>query len=293
MKKFVVFVTVLALIFLVGCPKKEKEIEKVVEILPENTEVLIKFSSFEAIHKNSSMTDTSIFGQPIKDLEKIKEALGFNPFNLEELKTHGFNPAKEFGFLVTDIIVEQSGAEPNFTVLVFIPVTDEKKAFETVKAAVQKESSDVKITEDGDITVFEKEGDPVKIYMVEKGKYLFIAANPKADAKPFMESILSAGETSLTTGKAYQDIVAKVSPEEEVFVYADVEKIFEKKHRKDMNREEAVNLALEALNAVSEGKIKVENIDMITIDLENKYLRVDKNEISVFIEKLKVSKAKG
>lgn len=228
MKKFVVFITVLALIFLVGCPKKEKEIEKVVNIFPENTEVLVKFSSFEALHKNSSMTDTSVFGQPIEGLEDIKEALGFNPFNLEELKAHGFNPSKETGFLVTDITMEQSGAGPNFTVLVFIPVTDEKKASETVKTAIQKESSDVKITEDGDITVFEKEGDPVKIYMAEKGKYLFIAANPKTDAKPFMESILSTAETSLTTGKAYQDIVAKVSPEEEVFVYANVGKIFEK-----------------------------------------------------------------
>ena len=75
MKKFVVFITILALIFLVGCPKKEKEIESIVESLPENTEVLVKFSSLEVIHKNSSITDTSIFGQPIEGLEDIKETL--------------------------------------------------------------------------------------------------------------------------------------------------------------------------------------------------------------------------
>lgn len=227
MKKFVAFVMVLALVLLVGCPKEEKEIEKIAEILPENTEVLVKFSSFEAIHKNSAMTDTSVLGRPIKDLEDIKEALGFNPFNLEELKAHGFNPAKEFGFLVTDIVVEESGAEPNFTGLVFLPVTDEKKAVETIKTAIQKESPDVKITEEEDITVFEKAGDDVKLYMAGKGKYLFIGANPKADAKPFIQSILS-GEAFLTQGKNYQDVVAKMSPEEEVFVYANVGKILEK-----------------------------------------------------------------
>jgi hypothetical protein len=227
MKKFVAFVMVLALVFLVGCPKKEKEIEKIAEILPENTEVLVKFSSFEAIHKNSAMTDTSVLGQPIEGLEDIKEALGFNPFNLEELKAHGFNPAKEFGFLVTDIIVEESGAEPNFTGLVFVPVTDEKKAVETIKTAIQKESPDVKITEEEDITVFEKAGDDVKLYMAEKGKYLFIGANPKVDAKPFIQSILS-GEAFLTQGKNYQDVVTKMSPEEEVFVYANIGKILEK-----------------------------------------------------------------
>lgn len=227
MKKFVAFVMVLALVLLVGCPKKEKEIEKIAEILPENTEVLVKFSSFEAIHKNSAMTDTSVLGQPIEGLEDIKEALGFNPFNLEELKAHGFNPAKEFGFLVTDIVVEESGAEPNFTGLVFLPVTDEKKAVKTIKTAIQKESPDVKITEEEDITVFEKAGDDVKLCMAGKGKYLFIGANPKADAKPFIQSILS-GEAFLTQGKNYQDVVTKMSPEEEVFVYANVGKILEK-----------------------------------------------------------------
>ena len=72
----------------------------------------------------------------------------------------------------------------------------------------------------------------------------------------------------------------------------DVEKIFEKKHREDMTREEAINLGLEALNSVSEGKIKAENIDMITIDLKHNYLRVEKEEISGIIEKLKAPRAK-
>jgi len=60
----------------------------------------------------------------------------------------------------------------------------------------------------------------------------------------------------------------------------EVEKIFEDKYRKGFSRHEAIDLALIGLNVVSEGKIKKENIDMITIELKNKYKKVDESEIS-------------
>ena len=72
----------------------------------------------------------------------------------------------------------------------------------------------------------------------------------------------------------------------------DVEKIFEKTHRKSMKRNDAVSLALQALNSVSEGTIKVENIDMVTIDLDHKYMKVDKEEISRIVGGLKTSGTK-
>lgn len=66
----------------------------------------------------------------------------------------------------------------------------------------------------------------------------------------------------------------------------DVEKIFEKHYEEDMSRVDAIDLALRGLNIVSEEKIRKENIEMITIELEKKYQKVDKEEIGESLDRL-------
>lgn len=65
----------------------------------------------------------------------------------------------------------------------------------------------------------------------------------------------------------------------------DVEKIFEAEYEKGP-RDNAISLALKGLNSVSEEKIKKENADVITIDLEKHYQKVNKEEVGKFIDEL-------
>ncbi|MFH1722742.1 MAG: archaeal proteasome endopeptidase complex subunit alpha [Candidatus Altiarchaeota archaeon] len=81
----------------------------------------------------------------------------------------------------------------------------------------------------------------------------------------------------------------------------EVEKLFDERNKQGQTRKEAIELALIGLNAVSEGEIKKEHIDMITIEKENRFSRVSEDEIgeaiqnigSVLKETKKEAKEKG
>lgn len=65
----------------------------------------------------------------------------------------------------------------------------------------------------------------------------------------------------------------------------EIEEVFEKKYKKSLSKDEVVELALYALNSVSEGGIKTESIDMVAI--ENEYEKISKEKISSIIESIK------
>ncbi len=66
----------------------------------------------------------------------------------------------------------------------------------------------------------------------------------------------------------------------------DVEKLLEEKYSPGVSRQEAVNLALIGLNRVSEGKVKAESVDMITVEVKDKYVPVQTGEIEKSIKEL-------
>lgn len=239
--KLVVLVAVLTLFMAAGCKKKEEVEEKaevkqtevkveqkaITDMFPENTEALLKFSSAETLYTYFSVTESTVLGQPIEGLEELKGALGFNPFSLEELKTNGFDPSRECGFLVSDIVVEESGEEPNFSVVVFLPTSDAQKAVDVIKASMSKEEAGFTLTEEGDFMIFQQNETQDKLYLVSKNDYLFFAANPTNDPTPFLESLL-AGGSSLTKAPAYADVVSKIGADEEIIGYVNLGKIAEK-----------------------------------------------------------------
>ena len=65
-----------------------------------------------------------------------------------------------------------------------------------------------------------------------------------------------------------------------------VEKLLEEKYKPDSGREDAIKLALISLNSVSEGKIKAENVDIITIEVGGKYQPVKVDYLEDLIKKL-------
>ncbi len=216
-----------------------RKTDNVLKILPENTEFMLKLGSVETIYEHFSVTENSFFGKPVNDIEKIKNKLGFNPLVISELEANGVDTEKEIGFLVNGFKWKEenpalsSGAslktrweQADATNLFFIPVTDGQKVAEKLKILIKNEIPAVKFSQEGQLTVFEKENEDIRGYIFEKGPYLFIGISPKADAKAFMTSVIS-GKTSLSETKAYQDVVAKANDREEIFVYANIKKIAE------------------------------------------------------------------
>ncbi|OQX21725.1 MAG: proteasome endopeptidase complex, archaeal, alpha subunit [Candidatus Altiarchaeales archaeon A3] len=65
----------------------------------------------------------------------------------------------------------------------------------------------------------------------------------------------------------------------------EVEEIFEKKHEVSMSKDEAMKLALSALNFVADGKTNAENVDMTII--ETNVEKIKKEEISEILEGVK------
>lgn len=202
-----------------------------VERLPEDTQLLIQFSSAKALHQCLPMTETTVFGQPIQDLEEIKTKMGFNPFSLKELEANGFDTGKPMGVAFSDLIVQQKEEPPHFNMVFFLPAKDPKKALETVKSLIGKDGKGAKFTQEGDLWKFESppagpNAQPTHGYLMAQSGYLFVGGNPKADAKPFMERI--NGEKPLAKADIFRQVIDKIDAAQELFIYADVAGLAEK-----------------------------------------------------------------
>ncbi len=220
--------------------QRKKEAVKppdITEYLPESTEFMIKICSIGTIYDHFSVTADTLLGEPFDkdDLDEIKKHFGFNPFAINELKENGFDTDKEIGFIISDFQLQikdktsekdEDTEEPAFNGLIFVPVTDSKKAVIAVERFFKdEENSTLKISKQGNITLFEEDGN--KVYLFEKDNYIFVGMNPEADAKAFMESV-SAGTSSLMNTKQYKDVVSKVDSKQEIFAYLNLQKIAEK-----------------------------------------------------------------
>ncbi len=63
----------------------------------------------------------------------------------------------------------------------------------------------------------------------------------------------------------------------------DVEKLFEKEYRPDMKKKEAIELVIKGLASVSEGELKKEQLEIITIDSKNSYKEMKKESIAKYL----------
>jgi len=66
----------------------------------------------------------------------------------------------------------------------------------------------------------------------------------------------------------------------------DVEKLLQEYWKKSISKTDAIELALRSLNLVSEEKLKTENVEIITVDLGDRYKHLDKGRISNSLKKL-------
>lgn len=199
---------------------------EVAEMAPESTEIMIRLPGVETLFDLFSVTENSVLGQPLEDIDEAEEELGFNPLKLAELKSRGLNVEKPFGLLIDSLELSKEAEEPSFNAALFLPVTDAGKAMEAVKAMISKESPELEWTRDGDLTIFKGAGEGSTGYLLSKADYLFIGGAPKSDAKPFMERIAKAGK-GLTADKSYKEVAGQLSPDREILAYADAARVVE------------------------------------------------------------------
>lgn len=70
-----------------------------------------------------------------------------------------------------------------------------------------------------------------------------------------------------------------------------VMEFFEENYSEEMNRDESIKLALEALRDVKEGKLTGETIDLAIIDLKDGYTKFSAEGVDGYIASLKPKKS--
>ncbi len=230
MKRF--FPGILAAVALIGLcgplePVRAAAGSGISKMVPKDAEVVIKLGSVETIFRYFSVTENSFFGEPIEDLEEVKEDFGFNPFNLAELKERGIDADREIGFVIQDLRVA-AGEEPQvgFNGVILLPVTDGGKALSTVKTIIGNNTEGVTFAEEGPLTAFTAPGDDVKGYLGTRDGYLLLGANPKGDAGAFLKG-LAEGKIP-GAAEPFKTLTGDVSPGEEIFAYVDAAKIVDR-----------------------------------------------------------------
>jgi len=298
LKKTIIFMMLMIMILSISCSKEKDsakttlgEVSKavisnkgIVKILPESTEFLAKFSSVEEMYKYFSITETSIFGENIDNLEEVKKNLGFNPFNLSELRANGFSIDKELGFSFDDFKIKKNGSisddsyvdeeDIEFNGALFIPVNDGEKVISLIKKIVKENSKNQEATFNKVGDFYEFKAEDFTSYIVEKDGYLILTGNPKngEDTKEYLTELVSNQYGSLSKSSTFSNVATKVGLDEEIFFYLNTSKILEK------NIDEIKKFADDMNGAYATGMPSIKaNYDYIksflgagmSIDLEN------------------------
>lgn len=122
-----------------------------IKILPESTDFVIRFSSATELYDYFSVTEESFWGEQIENLNEIKENFGFNPFDLKEWKSNGFDMTKPFGVALSDFKIVDKSDNPHMNIIIYLPVKDAQKAVAKIKELVEDNDPDAKFTKSGDI----------------------------------------------------------------------------------------------------------------------------------------------
>jgi hypothetical protein len=212
----------------VSCGKtdqKDLKIKSLESILPEDSEILIKLSSFEKVYACWPVSDNPAVRKHLGRPEDVSKKAGFDPFSIRELQANGFDTAKAFGVAFRDIILSENGKDPLFKMLFFIPVSNGEKAVQSLCAAVQNVWSETRFTRDDPDILFEDPISGARGRVTQTGDYLFIRVDPLPAAGKFPDAAPQGG---MADSKNYQEVIAKENASKDVFIYADIQGILKK-----------------------------------------------------------------
>lgn len=229
MKKNIFLSGLIGLLILVGystssCSSKDHSETGPVaylSLLPESLDFLVKIRSVDTVYDHFSVTRETVFGRPVEDLAEIRRKWGFNPLDAEALRKQGFDTTRELVFAMDNIRFQEGDEDPVFTGLILLPVTDAAKASEALTRYLKNSHSEMDFNEKDGVTYFEAAGPRIHGGIMERDGYLLMTAEPEEDIESYTASLMTA-KTVLRDKNAFKNVIAKVDPEEEIFIYADI-----------------------------------------------------------------------
>ncbi|MBS0013416.1 MAG: hypothetical protein KFF46_05535 [Desulfobacterales bacterium] len=216
-----VIVSVLAIWAIAGCGGEQEERQSaklpdaaealpLLEQVPENTQVLVKFEGLEELYAQFAVTQNSVLGVSVeqKDIDRMNTALGFNLLNLQEVGQAGFDPAKPICLAVSNIRVNAAETrQTDFDILALLPVSDGEAAMNTLRAALEKENVVVAEAEKNGRSYLKWRYPEAEGAMAVKDEYLYMAVNSDNDPQAFLDSAME-NNASLADAEAFQEVAA-------------------------------------------------------------------------------------
>jgi len=193
-------------------------------IVPENTEMLLVMKSVEDIFIQLPVTEKSFFGEKIKNVNRLQNELGFNPFSKKDLEKLGVDMKRQVGVVVSDLDLKDVN-QPSMNVVIALPVTKDGNFLATLRSTFRRISRNRgRFEYHGDVLRF-LPGRTTKNFkktfgVVKRNGYLFLGFNPNGDVAPYLQKIIDRKKT-LAESTVYRDVVGKIDTGEEAFVYLD------------------------------------------------------------------------
>jgi hypothetical protein len=178
--------------------------------VPENTQVLVKFEGLETLYAQFAVTQNSVLGVSVeqKEIDRMNAALGFNLLDLQEVGQAGFDPAKPICLAVSNIRVNAADSrQTDLDILVLLPVSDSEAAMNTLRAALEKENVVVAEAEKNGRSYLKWRYPEAEGAMAVKDEYLYMAVNADNDPQALLDSAMESS-TSLADAQAFQEVAA-------------------------------------------------------------------------------------
>ncbi|MCK5759969.1 MAG: hypothetical protein KAH33_01665 [Candidatus Delongbacteria bacterium] len=226
----------LMLFVLFGCFESKEEMEKkelgnsqiALNYAPENSIAFLKFSSIDKLFKTLAVTETSIFGEEVtseNDMAEFKEILGFNPMILADYDKIGIDTQKEFGFVLTDLIIDKendSKTQANFGIL--FPIKANVNAYDFFREKIFANKSEEFVpTEVGNIiTIKSTKDEEVLVTVSHDQSYLIfnISVNMTGTVKKFIDK-----NNKLGIATNYKEVQSSIDLGSDIGFYLDFKQL--------------------------------------------------------------------
>ena len=201
-------------------------------LVPGGTDMVFVMKSIDDFFTQFPVTETTFFGNEIKNVDRMKKQIGFNPFSKKDLADQGIDLSREVGIAISDINLSNA-RQPSMNFVLCIPIKKDPVIINTIKMVMKKVSRNtVRYERDGGVVKFLPRD--TKRYrkvrktfgMAMRNGYLFLGHNPDGDVVPYMKKIMER-KNPLGDTDIYKDVVKNIDISEEAYLYFDGSKLFE------------------------------------------------------------------
>jgi hypothetical protein len=197
---------------------------KLLAMLPENTQFFARFGSLEKLYEQLAVDQNSIMGIALKqeDISEIKNAMGFNPFNIQEARQAGLDAQKPFCLAVANTRVNPDDVQKiHYDFLGILPVSDGDAALETIRLNLASQNILFVKAEKNGVPVIKWVNNEEKGCFALADNLLYTSINNGTDPELFMEAVL-AKKSSLINSENFQKVGARTDFSRDMSFYFDI-----------------------------------------------------------------------